>query len=440
MNESERKIRAARGKITYLRPYFSHAAFALVLVESKGCPSLSVDKWKRLYYNPRAVEEMTVDELATVLLHEMGHCLCEHHRRADALGVTSRTFRIANVAQDAELNDNIRDEINKRNDLPHLPPPRWNPKAMALPEKLRGPIYPWKINCEDNRLWEEYYISLMEQATSQPTKLEVILCGKGGSDPMDSSDNCGSGAHGVAQPWEVGDPGDSEVEGVFDADWRDVKRLTAEAIAERQRGRGDVPGGWVEWAQNLLRPKAIPWDQVLGGTLRWAINDVKGHQFHSYKRPSRRASVMDGVVLPTMRKPQPFVCVVGDTSASMGTKVELALVRGTVEDICQSMGAMVAFLATDTEVHGGVQKVQSGRRVELRGRGGTNMCAGIEYAMSRLRPKPDVIVVTTDCATAWPVKSPGVRVVICAISATEADIANCPFWATVIQVEPKVKS
>jgi predicted metal-dependent peptidase len=158
---------------------------------------------------------------------------------------------------------------------------------------------------------------------------------------------------------------------------------------------------------------------------------------HSYARPSRRASALPDFIQPSMRRPQPFVCIVGDTSGSMDVKHDLALVRGVTEDICQAMGARVAFLATDAGVHGGVQKVTSGRNIELKGRGGTNMSVGIEYAMTKLRPKPDVVVVATDCGTGWPSHAPrGAKVIVCAIGNDEDSIARVPKWARLIRVDP----
>lgn len=183
----------------------------------------------------------------------------------------------------------------------------------------------------------------------------------------------------------------------------------------------------------MLQPPHIPWEQVLAGDLRWAVNDASGMVFHSYRKPSRRQDAVKDVVMPSMRKPLPFVCVVGDSSGSMMQK--LPYVRGVVEDVCYSMGCRVAFLSTDAEVHGGVQNVHEGRGIKLAGLGGTNMAVGIEYAMTNVRPRPDVVVVITDCDTPWPLEEPGTRVVVCAVGAREADIADIPSWAKVVHVD-----
>jgi predicted metal-dependent peptidase len=424
---AEDLVRAARGKVSFVRPYFSHAIFSLVLVESKGCPSMSVDEHRRLYYNPAWVSRWSVDQLATVMIHELGHNLRDHHRRAKALGITHMTYKTANIAMDAELNDDIRDEMAERGDLPQLP---------------GSPYYPADIGCADGDVWEVYYAHMMDN----DMQVESDCGDPGGGQGQGQSgggkilrlgpeNHCGSAAHGVPQPWEHGDPGTSGQEGVSDADWRDVVQLTAEAIRDEvAKGRGTVPGGWKEWSKQILKPKRIPWEHEVQSGLRWAINDVAGMVLHSYKRPSRRASALPDFIMPSMRRPIPFVCIVGDTSGSMHGLTPL--VRGTVEDLCTAVGARVAFLATDAQVHGGVQMVRDGKRVELRGGGGTSMTVGMEYAVKNLRPRPDVLVVITDCETDWPAKAPrGARTIVCALGDSSM-IDDVPKWARLIRVRP----
>jgi predicted metal-dependent peptidase len=425
---AEAKMRAARARVSFLRPYFSHAIFGYVLVEAPRCPSIGVDEYMRMYWNPTFVHAHTIEQLAVILLHEIGHTLRLHHRRARALGVTSLTADTANICQDAEINDDLRDEIAARSDLPPLP---------------GNPFLPASIGCNDYDVWEVYYAHLMDNAIVISTRGqgEPEDNDEGGSGPSNGNEggklviriphDCGSGAHGSRRSWELG--ANSKTEGVSDADQRDIRRLTANAIADRQRSRGDVSNGWKEWADEILRPNRVPWDQELAGNLRWAVNEVAGKVFHSYKRPSRRQSAIPDIVMPDMRAPQPFVAIIGDTSGSMDTD-DLALVRGTAQDICHSIGARVAFVATDATVHGGTQMVRGGRDIEMLGRGGTDMRVGIEYALSRIRPKPDVIVVCTDCETPWPAVRPLSRIIVCAINATETSIANIPSWARVIRI------
>lgn len=65
------------------------------------------------------------------------------------------------------------------------------------------------------------------------------------------------------------------------------------------------------------------------------------------------------------------------------------------------------------------------------------MRVGIAAALDDMTPRPDVIILGSDCETPWPDVDPGVRVIICAIEANERSIAACPEWARVIVVNPE---
>ena len=400
---AEDLVRAARAKAVFRRPYFAHALYAAVLVETDEVPNVGIDRWCRIYYNPSFVLRFSVDQIATVLIHEIIHKLRGHHERAALLGVGEATFQAAVCAMNCEINDDLQRELVEQNDLPPLPD--WCE-------------FPAKFGLPDDRVWEWYYERLLGDVDGK----------------IDSANDCGSGAHGVQRRWELDAPSDT-VDGIRDADWRDIMRRVAESIRSHAgRGRGSVPGHWIEWSDAVLQPIRIPWEHELASGLRSAATTRPGRVFYSYQRPSRRQQAVPHVALPCMRRRRPVVVIVTDTSGSMGLR-ELALVRGTVSDICRSLGAQVIVLATDTEVHG-VQRVQGGRDIELRGRGGTDMSVGIGYAATMIKPRPNVIVVASDCMTPWPSRQPdGIRVIVAAIN-SNGEERNCPSWAKVIVVDP----
>lgn len=442
ISEAEKLLRAARARAAFLRPYFDRALYALVMVERPDCRTVGVDKWRRLYFNPSFVLSMTVEQLVPILLHEIGHLLRRHHERAFALGVTAASQTLANVAMDAEINDDLREDILLNRDMPALPV---------------GAIYPALLGQPDFQTWEQYYLSTLDNAGVM-AKIGTIsdVVGDGTDDTGGSGSgsgkgsasggsgtgkrgskgkircDCGSGAHGVPRPWEFDGPGADEQrhEGLEDADWADIERDTARQIAAAAK-QGESVGDWAEWASKIIKPKRIPWDRVLASGLRQAISHTAGYCYHTYSRPSRRSSAFPNVIMPSMRKPKPSICIVGDTSMSMSDK-DLALVVGVVEDVCRALGTAVTFLSCDTQAH--KEQQTTGRRIELQGRGGTDMRAGIERAMS-LRPRPDTIVVVTDCDTPWPSRSPGVRTVVCGVSADKHS-KSVPKWATYIPVVP----
>lgn len=348
-----------------------------------------------------------------------------------------------------ELNDDIADEVKERKDIRALP---------------GGAMYPSTFGFEDGKLWEVYYAQLLDEIEKYGNLLkddeqpsdgdgEREGGGGGGDGPQDRKGKggkngkgrgnddaknrkykCGSGATGVPQPWEEPSPSNGGREGIEDADWKDIEGRVARAIREEhQKGRGTVPGNWVEWSDAILRPQHIPWDQELAGACRVAINDVAGKVIHNYKRPSRRQQATPDVVFPAMRRPVPSVAFVGDTSGSMSDNA-LAIVRGVVEDVCLALGAALSFIATDAAAHG-VQRAANGRSIEMRGRGGTDMRVGIASALEDVMPKPDVVIVASDCETPWPDEEPDARVIICAVEASEDAVNACPEWARVIVVE-----
>lgn len=443
--EAQKHMSAARLHAMYLRPYFTSAIYAHILVEEPRVKTLAVDEHKRLYWSPEWVLRHSVEEVAAVILHEIGHSLRLHCDRSRMAGTSRTNMELVNTAQDAEINDDLRSEHRELGDIAKLP---------------GDPLYPEKFGEPEGKTWEHYYDALRRKMDKNELPFDQIVMLGGSDEPDDEPQekgrdgeseqgsstlvvhDCGSGAHGVPREWDRpvldGPDGGREgaMEAVDDADWHQVMRATAEAIIERQKSLGDVAGSWVEWADKIVKPPTVPWDRLLSAGLRRTVSDVAGMVFPTYRRPGRRAHAMPDFIVPSMRKPRPVVVIVGDTSASM-QKEELALVRGVTEDVCRSLGADVAFLATDTKVHGGVQRIRpnNSRAIEFRGRGGTNMAAGIKFAMTHIRPAPDVVVVVTDCGTPWPVAPPKrARVIVCGTGGAEKK--DAPGWARFIQVDP----
>lgn len=423
---AEAHVRAARSRAIMWRPYFGRALEALILVASPQCPTMAVDPWARLYYGPRFALSCDVDELAVVFLHEIAHLLRRHHERATQLGVTFATHELANIAMDCEINDDIAEEVAWDADLRPLPGEPFYPRVLGLPE---------------GRSWEEYYhrlLSRRERARQQaeaegeePSAGEEgggkAGIGKGGSDERY---DCGSGATGVRRSWEWGAPDEGGGEGIEGREWAEIEREVARAI--RRWNRCAVRGSWSEWADEVLRVERIPWREELSQACRRAASHGAGAVVHSYVRPSRRQHALPSVVLPTMRRPLPRIALVGDTSGSMDAD-QLAIVRGVVDDVCRAFRAAIEFFPTDAAASE-PQRVDVGQRIEMRGRGGTDMGAGIAAAISSPRGRPDLVVVATDCDTPWPDEEPSVPVVICAIRASATAVAACPGWARVIRV------
>jgi predicted metal-dependent peptidase len=211
-----------------------------------------------------------------------------------------------------------------------------------------------------------------------------------------------------------------------------VERDVARRIREHQRRYGDTPAGWQRWADEVLEP-TISWQRVLASAVRRGVADIAGRVDFSYRKPSRRSSVVSDVVLPSLRQPLPKVAMVLDTSGSMDDHL-LSQALAEVEGVLRGLGVgrrhlrIVCCDATAFEA----QRVMKAREVQLLGGGGTDMGAGLARA-SDLRPRPDLIVVLTDGHTPWPITPPlGIKVIVGLMDPT----GIVPEWARAIALGP----
>jgi predicted metal-dependent peptidase len=191
-----------------------------------------------------------------------------------------------------------------------------------------------------------------------------------------------------------------------------VKRDTARRIREHTRERGDTPAGWQRWADEVLEP-TVSWRRQLAAHVRRGAADIAGRVDFTYRRPSRRASAVPDVVLPSLRQPLPQVALVIDTSGSMSDSM-LGQALGEVTGVLRSLGVArrnLRVIACDAQAYQ-AQQVRDLRAIRLAGGGGTDMGAGLDAAAA-LRPRPDLVIVLTDGYTPWrSAPPPGMRVVV----------------------------
>lgn len=444
--------------VVYL-PYLATAVASLVPIECRAITTLAVDKFWRLYYNPEYLQGKPPREVATMIVHEVLHLLREHHQRLNTVDQT-----IANVAADLEIND----------DLDEMP--------LSLPD---GALLPAMFGLDPHLSAEEYLDRLQSQRQerSSPSGSQSSAGsskdsrsrsrgsgsrqqhgsrdskgGAAGDDGGTASDqsggqsggtssngsgaqngsqwttsptagNCGSCAQGRQMPWELGEPGDSQP-GISPEQAELIRAATAAAIRE-YKSQGRVPAGLERWAESLLKP-TVNWKRRLQAAVRQQLAWATGAVDYTYHRPSRRQSALPHVVLPTLRKPQPEVAVIVDTSGSMSER-ELSQAIAEVAAILRSV-RHVTVLSVDSAVHL-VRKVFRPDQIRLVGGGGTSMAAGLERA-AQLKPAPAVTVVITDGYTDWPDHKPkGLKRVIVALTNNSPDSVpsnspdSVPSWA-----------
>jgi len=438
---------AARVRLNYLRGYLRAVLWTMRMVPTGEVPSMAMSKDAVIYYNPEEVAKWPLEACVTVLYHEVCHWMRRHYERM----ADFPDERCALVAAELELQGDLEDEINGDSNLD------WPPQGYIAPGKPPFESLPKGL------LAEEYY-RLLEQQQQQSGGAGGQQQGKGrqqghgqgqgkgqqqgqgqgqqqgqGQSQQGQDQQPGQGQGSVSdghwKDWEQQD----HPEGITEAQGRLIARKLAQDIqeaAERdksQRGIGSVPGWMRRWAEMQLYSK-VPWHKVLDRWIRQSIGHVLGFSDYSFRTPNRRAA-LSGLILPGLVKPVPRIAVVLDTSGSMsGHQVGLALTE--IGGVLRAMGMLegVWVLATDAEAHT-CQRVFNPRQVDVVGGGGTILESGIARAM-KLRPRPEIVVVISDCLNYWDeVKPARVSIVIVRVGTGKP-----PTWADkVIDVEDVVE-
>jgi predicted metal-dependent peptidase len=398
------KIQAARYKIAQdYAPYLSTILWSLVPVEVKDLAKMTlgpigVDKWHRMYYDPDVVDKWEVKHLATILMHETHHFVRRHMERFKP----PCNHVIANIAEDIIINEGLR---NENREFPSI-----------------GCVFAETFKLPKGKVEEWYYEELMKQAEKNGKKAKGVAGG-----------NCGSCTGGNKREWEQGAPDGGNAEGIDEVEG---ELLVNQTMKEISRSQGNVPGDLKQMAEEWFKPK-VNWRQQLGRFLRGSLADLSGMVDYTYKRPSRRQAGTN-ILLPVLRRPRPNVAIVGDTSGSMWDQEQFGVVLGETEGILRACGMKegVPFYSTDAEVQS-KNRIFSPRQVQLKGGGGTDMRVGIEEALKG-KPRPEVVVVLTDCMTPWPM-SPlrKTKMIVVGINAPEESIKEVPEWAGFVRVETK---
>jgi len=392
-----RALQAARVRAAYQRSYFAPALFSMIPVQTDLIDSMAVDAHWRLYYNDAWVAQHSVEENATLLIHEVGHLLRDHEARKKAAGITDH--RRWNTAGDCEINDDLHAE------------------GLPLPG---DPPLPVKYGLESGATAETYYRQLpgdtprtRASATSEPPERSEAAKRRAsdgvgeseGRSPSDKND-CGSGAHGERRFWEVpaDEEGEGKTPGVDRLKAELVRREVARRIEEISTFVGDVPQAWRRWARATLAPK-VDYLATIRHVVRRALREsTLGRYDRTYRRPHRRQACYGELLMPSFQQPRPRPGFLIDTSSSMQDS-QLARALAELAGLIRQLGhgADVIVACCDAAVRD-VRKVFGAGQVELYGGGGTDLDAGLRAFVEGThdpRRKIDLLVIVSDCHTTW---------------------------------------
>lgn len=438
-------------------PYFSAMLFSLRVLDGPGLQTFACDAQHRLYIDFDYIEQAgwSPTLCAEALLHECGHLFGQHAERATDSLVRDEERRDWNCAGDAEINDDLRDagctELTKMCVLPaslgqedyqtaetYMEALRAKRKAQQQKRQAQGQPQQQPGGTGSGNSQGQGEQSQSQQGSGSGQGGD----GDGGGDQPFAG--CGSAAGGQAAPGELGEGDlDGAAEGASGIERERTRIATASNIREyAAKGRGNVPGGLVEIATQVLAPPKVPWRKTLAASVRRGVAKMRGNVDSTYtKRNRRRPTVAfgnDRIVRPGRFAPKPSIAFVRDTSGSMSSD-DIAMLTNEIEGIAKGVGIRGRELRVydvDAAVHGSVAYKGAKSVEEVHGRGGTDMCVGIEAA-SQQKPLPSAIVVGTDGWTPWPTERLAVPLIICIVPQNDnadvtAVVEACPEWATVV--------
>lgn len=364
---------------------------------ARGGATLAVSSNGVLLWSASYVAKKSTDELAWDLMHETLHVLLKHFDRADAIGVTAETAPLANLAQDACINE----ELHKT--WPTLG------KDAVYPETLKQPL---------GLVFEARYRLLLQNKSKQPKS--GVGRGQCGS--------CATGGEGKGKS--------SEADGRSEAEMDRIRKQVAHDVKAhvQAKGIGSVPGGLDVWADAQLSPPKVDWRTKLGRLVRGAIAYKSGAVDLTYHRPSRRQSGIGyGVgraIMPALHAPVPRVGIVLDTSGSMSRK-RLVAAASELPGVISATGASITMCVVDAAVQG-VREVGSIAEAlgMLRGGGGTDMAPGLR-ALAERKPAPDIAIVISDGEIPHPGDEPRFSVIWCIVDNKDF----VPPWGEVVLVD-----
>jgi predicted metal-dependent peptidase len=414
------QILAAARLLVYDRaPYFRAGILQLVPRETPGLGTFATTKNWIMLYDPEKAVEYGVEGTAAVIVHELWHLIRDHFDRFSAPLINQD---VANIATDLSINPGIRQ------------------MGFTLPATA---IWPIQVKLADNLTAEQYYEKLMKMDIQYTYHLEdgtqcdekgKPLKGKGqgqGEGKEIKISGCGS-CSGRPIPHE---PEDGDQEGRSANEARRTKIIIAKSIKEH-RGRGTMPSELERWAESMLKPPRVRWEEKLARACRAAVAYRPGSGHSTYARVSRRQAGLGFgpgcPVLPSFRATTPRVTLLVDTSGSM-SQDDLARVMGEAQGIFKACNASLDVMVCDAAVHGS-KKVRSIKEAcqMLKGGGGSDFRPAFDL-LSTKKPRNDIVVAATDGDITVPRHAPpGINVIWLLVGGYKHKPCN---WGTFIEID-----
>jgi len=384
MREKAREmITKARVQMLSKQPFWGqvcmHLTFKEVDVPDNYPFIMGVNRFGRVYYNPKKVLELSLEELKAVICHEVMHCGLEHLERRNG-----RNKEKWNIAADICVNYYVAQSFR-------LPPNAVRNDSLAegkcveeiydlLPEPQRCPGYPNMCSkCKAGGNYGgygEYYCPHFDEHVEK-------------GDEKDKPDDSGrSGKKGKSSK--------DIKKGIRNhADMPNWRKIFRDAY-EYAKTIGKEPLGMERLFDEFFEPQ-LNWSELLARF----VSQIVPHDF-TYTRPHKK-SIVAGYYMPSLKKQFVDVIVAVDTSGSISQQ-ELVEFMSEVRGIFQQFQAVrVTIMSCDTKVYN-PQTVTS--EIQLKGYrpyggGGTDFRPVFKYIREHI-DNPRILIFFTDLYGVFP--------------------------------------
>jgi predicted metal-dependent peptidase len=280
------------------KSFFAVLVMRLNKIEDKTIPTMCTDG-KCIRFSPDFVDKLTILQVRTVIVHELGHCYGDHIRR---LG--SRDLKIWNMACDYSINNELDNYNVKAKSQGQSIPFPWPQTICPKTGKLIDNVL---INHKfDNMGEEEIYNELIKNAQKQKQSGGKAGNSGGGNGQPNPDDYQGMGDIEMPKDANGKELSKDEIE-TLSNQWKEAV-ISAAHVAKMQ---GNLPASIERLVKEILEPTQ-PWRNILANLIK-----NNSREDYSWSKPNLRY-LASGFYLPSLHSNRmPPIAIIIDTSGSI---------------------------------------------------------------------------------------------------------------------------
>lgn len=390
--DRQKRIEKAQMRVVFTMPFFAPGVAKLpVRFVPPGTLDTAATDGREIIWNQEWFDKLEDRHIVTVLCHEVCHCMLGHNWRAP-LGAD---WDVWNQATDHAVNLMLK-EFGEQ----------VTSKGLSDPFPFPDPQDSYCADPAFKGMAEEVIYSKIPKGKkggkggkggkgSMPSFGQIIQPGQPdpNGQPGGQGQQPGQGPPGPGQPGQQG-PSDPKQ---LASDWRNTLQQSIMAA----KGRGNLPGAWVDKVEGLLNPK-VPWWELVRNWLR-----EKAADDWTWSKPNKFYDE-SGFILPSLENEKVGTMVMAkDTSGSIDMEIARHFVSEQQHALDDLRPTKLIDICCDTKIQS-VKEYTPGDTVsmEFPGRGGTDFRPIFEH-IEGLAEVPKCLVVLTDLDGSFPDQDPG---------------------------------